>query len=75
MKNTLQSNYRRHVWMVQIRDSQMAIDEKIADGVPELVESEWRDALKAPVWGKRADWHAVDMESAGTETRVVMVRD
>lgn len=67
----LRNNYRKHIWMVQTRDSQMAIDEKIADGVPELINREWSDALKGPVWGKRAFWFEQQMRNAGIEVRTI----
>lgn len=67
----LRDNYRKHIWMVQTRDSQAAVDEKIADGVPELINREWTDALKGPVWGKRALWHERDLENALTEVRII----
>lgn len=69
----IEKDYRRHIWMVQSRDSQISIEEKMADGVPELIEREWTDCLKRPVWGKRAVWHANDMESKFRETRIVRV--
>lgn len=67
----LKDNYRKHIWMVQTRDSQMSVDEKIADGVPELINREWTDALKGPVWGKRALWFERQMENALTEVRTI----
>jgi len=69
----LKDDYRKHIWMVQIRDSQAAVDEKIADGVPELINREWTDALKGPVWGKRALWHERDMKNAFTEVRTINI--
>lgn len=65
------NNYRKHIWMVQTRDSQMSIDEKIADGVPELISREWSDALKGPVSGKRALRHERYRENVYTEVRIV----
>jgi hypothetical protein len=69
----LRDSYRKHIWMVQTRDSQMAADEKTAAGVPELIDREWTDALKGPVWGKRALWHERDMENAFTEVRTINI--
>lgn len=65
------TDYRKHVWMVQSRDSQFAIDEKTADGVPELIESEWTDCLTKPVSGARAVWNANDLEGTWKQTRIV----
>jgi len=73
MINKIERDYRRHIWMVQARDTKKAIAEKTADGVPHLIQSEWRNVLKAPVWGSRAVWHAMDMESDTTVTRVIKV--
>jgi len=70
----IERDHRRHIWMVQSRDSTFAIEEKIADGVPELVQREWTDCLKVPVWGNRAVWHANDRENKWTVTRVVKVK-
>lgn len=67
------TDYRKHVWMVQTRDTQFAIDEKTADGVPELIEAEWTDCLKRPVWGARAVWHANRIEGKWTQARIVKV--
>lgn len=70
----IERDYRRHIWMVQSRDSQFAVDEKMADGVPELINRDWADCLKAPVWGNRAVWHANHRENKWTVTRVVKVK-
>lgn len=68
-----ESEYRRHIWMVQSRDTQYAIEEKKADGVPELIKTEWSDCLKKPVWGARAVWHANRIEGKWSQTRIVKV--
>ena len=68
---SITTDYRKHVWMVQARDTQFAIDEKTADGVPELIESDWADCLDKPVWGARAVWHANDIEGKWRQTRIV----
>jgi hypothetical protein len=70
----IEKDYRRHIWMVQSRDSQFAIEEKISDGVPELIEREWTDCLKAPVWGNRAVWHANNIEGKWKQARIVKVQ-
>lgn len=70
----IERDYRRHIWMVQSRDTQYAMDEKNADGAPELIQSEWTDRLEAPVWGNRAVWHANRIANKWTLTRVVKVK-
>ena len=66
-------DYKKHVWMVQTRDSRAAVEEMIADGYWHLVDLEWSDALTGPVWGKRAVWLANDMENKFTDTRIIKV--
>lgn len=69
----MRDDYRKHVWMVQTRDSRACVEEKIADGYWTLVDLEWTDALTGPVWGKRAMWLAKEMENTWTDTRIVQV--
>lgn len=65
------ADYRKHVWMVQSRDTQFAIDEKTEDGVPELIERDWTDCLRHGVSGARAVWHANRIEGKWSQTRIV----
>ena len=67
------NDYRKQVWMVQKRDTELEAQNKIEAGYPELVERDWKDVLVKPTWGKRASWHANDIKSKFTETRIVKV--
>ena len=69
----MRDDYKRHVWMVQTRDSRLSVEEKVSDGYWQLVDLEWHDALKQPVWGKRALWHERELKNQWTETRIVKV--
>tara|TARA_Y100000114_G_scaffold148385_1_gene161304 strand:- start:310 stop:522 length:213 start_codon:yes stop_codon:yes gene_type:complete len=69
----MRNDYKKHVWMVQSRESRFSVKEKIEDGYWYLVDLEWRDCLTEPTWGKRAAWHANDMENKWTDTRIIKV--
>ena len=68
----INTDYRKHVWMVQSRDSQAQIAEYTAAGI-DAGDNEWADRLSKPVSGPRAVFIANDMENAGTVTRIVKV--
>lgn len=63
-------DYRRHIWMVQSRDSKSQVAEYKAAGI-DAGENEWTDRLSKPVSGARAVWLANDMENTHTVTRIV----
>ena len=63
-------DYRRHIWMVQSRDSESQVAEYKAAGI-DAGENEWTDSLSKPVWGARAIWLANELENTHTITRIV----
>lgn len=66
-------DYRKHVWMVQQRDTRAEAQNKIDEGYPDAVQLEWEDALIKPVSGARALWHYKRMENKFRQVRVVKV--
>jgi hypothetical protein len=68
-KSAVNSDYRKHVWMVQSRDSERQIREYAEAGIEAI--SEWNDRLSKPVSGPRAVAIANDMENDLCDTRIV----
>lgn len=66
-------DYKKHIWMVQVRDTELQIADYIKHGRTDLIEREWTDALVSPVWHERARFHARDNRSQWTETRIIRV--
>ena len=64
------NDYRKHVWMVQSRNSERQIREYAEAGI-EITDNEWEDRLSKPVSGPRAVFIANDMENALCRTRIV----
>ena len=67
---TFNSDYRKHVWMVQSRNSKRQLREYAEAGI-EINDNEWSNRLSKAVSGPRAVFIANDMENALCDTRVV----
>ena len=65
---------KKHVYMVQSRDGQASIAEKVADSREDLIDLEWTDSLVKPVWLQRAVWHSNRIESKFTQTRIIKIK-
>ena len=66
-------DYRKHVWMVQQRDTRAEAQNKIDEGYADAVQLQWEDALIKPVSGARALWHIKRRQNRFVETRIVKV--
>ena len=68
-----EKNFRKHIWMLQTRESKASIAEKVEDGREDLIDTEWTDSLKKPVSGARALWIEQRVENKYTQTRIIRV--
>jgi hypothetical protein len=67
----LKCDYRKHIWMVQERDTRAEAQNKIDEGYPDAVQLEWKNSLIKPVSGARALWHIKRMEGKFRQVRIV----